>query len=177
MQNTQDFQAVQTVKVQNTVQPVQPVQLEPIYSVPPAQQQFVIAEEMTPEAFMSQMMKKQDKMIAEQTQNINNLKELQTPFLGPIAPLFWTLLGVVLYATICKIIENKRYFLDFVDKMWTEIRFLKREDTEMEAQIKRINQRLENLEEKVVYYEKGANNETPGLGFDFPEFIQKGVEK
>lgn len=35
----------------------------------------------------------------------------------------------------------------------------------MEAQIKRINQRLENLEEKVVYYEKGANNETPGLGF------------
>lgn len=87
---------------------------------------MAVDEEMTPEVFHQSNNEKTDKVAAEHAQNINNLRELQAPFFGPVAPLFWTLLGVVLYATICKIIENKRYFLDFVDKMWTEIRFLKR---------------------------------------------------
>ena len=177
MQNTQNYQAVARVvgdQVNVPAIPKEPVYKEAIL-VPDAPTP-ALPREMTERDFINYVMEKQKTMFAEQEHNVKALKEMQSPFFGPVAPIFWILIGVVLYATISKVIENKRYFLDFVDRMWVEIGFLRREDTETEAQIKRINKRLENLEEKVVYYERGANYKTPGLGFDFPEF-QKGVEK
>ena len=90
------------------------------------------------------------KTIEEQQQTLESIKKTEQLLYNPIAPVAWMLIGIFMYLIIKKIIENKRTFLDCVDRMHAEVKFLHTDDEEMANQLRRIDKNLENLEEKVL---------------------------
>ncbi len=87
----------------------------------------------------------------QQEQQHNIEKSSDGPVFSPGGALFWILLGAFLYFIISKINENKRNFLDFVDKMWSEIHFLRKDG---EILSKEVQQILKDFETKTNLFEE-----------------------
>ena len=67
-------------------------------------------------------------------------------FSDAIAPLPCFLGGFIVCWIFIKIHENRRHFLDFVDRVWTEIKFLRKDDTAIENTVRALNLRVSELE-------------------------------
>ena len=87
----------------------------------------------------------------QQEQQHNVEKSIETPFFSPGGPIFWILVGAILYFIISKLNKNKRNFLDFVDKMWSEIHFLRKDG---EILSKEVQQILKDFETKTHLFDE-----------------------
>ena len=87
----------------------------------------------------------------QQEQQHNIEKSSETPFFSPDGAIFWILVGALLYFIISKLNENKRNFLDFVNRMWSEIHFLRKDEEILSEKVQQI---LDNFEKKTNLFEE-----------------------
>ena len=108
----------------------------------------IVLPEMSSEA-LAKYNKAMESLQQEQQHNIE--KSSEAPIFSPGGALFWILLGAFLYFIISKINENKKNFLDFVDKMWSEIHFLRKDEEILSEKVQQI---LNDFEKKTHLFDE-----------------------
>ena len=123
---------------------------------------------------------KENEVQEHKAEVVYTVPEQEVPASGAFAPLPLFLISFVVCWIFIKIHKNKQHFLDFVDRIWTEIKFLRKDDTIIENAVKALNLRvseLENFQAKMetkkpakitVDVEKKLENPW----FDMPSFSQ-----
>ena len=87
----------------------------------------------------------------QQEQQHNIEKSSDGPVFSPGGAIFWILVGAILYFIISKLNENKRNFLDFVDRMWSEIHFLRKDEEILSEKVQQI---LNDFEKKTHLFDE-----------------------
>ena len=151
MQNLQNNQALQSAVTESLIKT--PVQT-------------VVLPEMSSDV-LAKYNKTMESLQQEQQHNIE--KSSEGPFFSPGGAIFWILVGAILYFIISKLNENKRNFLDFVDKMWSEIHFLRKDG---EILSKEVQQILNDFETKTNLF-----NEKYGIIMRNMEEMQQVIDK
>lgn len=91
-------------------------------------------------------------------------------FSDALAPLPWLIIGFIVCGICIKVHENRRHFLDFVDRIWTEIKFLRKDDTAIENAIRALNLKVETKKPAKITVDVEKKLENPC--FDMPSFSQ-----
>lgn len=146
MQNLQNFQTANQKTVDLSV-PLQPVAVP----VQVAQEIQPVLREATDRDLIDLMYEKQKTLISEQRAGFRDIQDMHHSNASPVMPIFWILIGVFLYFIISKLNENKRNFLDFVDRMWSEIHFLRKDGEILSKEVQEI---LNNFEKKTHLFDE-----------------------
>ena len=89
---------------------------------------------------------KEMEMQEHKTEVVYTVPEQEMSLPDALAPLPWLLVGFIICGIFIKVHENRQHFLDFVDRIWTEIKFLRKDDTIMENAVRALNLRVSELE-------------------------------